>query len=577
VEAENQLEGRRSRRVAAIASGETASDRIEGQRSRAFSHAEKEYEEMVSKGQLMAPSKVDRKQRILELVKAKTARLRDDDVPLSNRPARVLDLFSGCGGLFLGFNRAGATSIGGVEIDPLASLSYATNFHKGAPKEEFAAHAAPKDITLDTNSPARVLQGWGFERHGETADIIVGGPPCPAFARVGRAKLREVRDHPEAFRHDPRATLYLPYLQYVEDLAPVALVMENVPDILNFGGHNLAEEICEALDALGYECSYTLLNAANYGVPQMRERFFLMAVHSSLGASPSFPKGTHSVSFPPGYEGSRQVALKHIQALAAGTTVDGQAQSHFLPTPGLIPHPHPHVTAEEALSDLPLVMGHLEGTDKRGARRFTNAVGYRHDGTLNSYAEDMRSWPGFESNGLLMDHVTRCLSDRDYRLFGRMRPGHEYPEAHALAEKLFDAAMNNLGVKAPSKNSAAWQELRKKYVPPYDPGKFPNKWRKMEADQPVRTLMAHLGKDTYSHIHYDSGQARTITVREAARLQSFPDGFAFSGTMNPAFRQIGNSVPPLLSFALAKHLLGVIGSVERETEAPRAAHRRKAG
>ncbi|WP_143296069.1 DNA cytosine methyltransferase, partial [Burkholderia pseudomallei] len=69
------------------------------------------------------------------------------------------------------------------------------------------------------------------------------------------------------------------------------------------------------------------------------------------------------------------------------------------------------------------------------------------------------------------------------------------------------------------------------------------------------TLMAHLGKDSYSHIHYDSRQARTISVREAARLQSFPDGFRFAGTMNPAFRQIGNAVPPLLAKALAAQMM----------------------
>ena len=77
----------------------------------------------------------------------------------------------------------------------------------------------------------------------------------------------------------------------------------------------------------------------------------------------------------------------------------------------------------------------------------------------------------------------------------------------------------------------------------------------MEADQPARTLLAHLGKDSYTHIHYDSTQARTISVREAARLQSFPDGFVFCGTMNPAFRQIGNAVPPLLAKAVAATVL----------------------
>ena len=70
--------------------------------------------------------------------------------------------------------------------------------------------------------------------------------------------------------------------------------------------------------------------------------------------------------------------------------------------------------------------------------------------------------------------------------------------------------------------------------------------------------MAHIGKDTYSHIHYDSRQARVISVREAARLQSFPDGFRFCGAMNGAFKQIGNAVPPLLAQRLAEVMLGAI-------------------
>jgi DNA (cytosine-5)-methyltransferase 1 len=106
----------------------------------------------------------------------------------------------------------------------------------------------------------------------------------------------------------------------------------------------------------------------------------------------------------------------------------------------------------------------------------------------------------------------------------------------------------------PADGSVAWLKLKADFVPPYDDRKFPNKWRKMEADSPARTLLAHLGKDGYSHIHYDSNQARPISVREAARLQSFPDGFRFAGTMNPAFRQIGNAVPPLLAKAVATSL-----------------------
>jgi DNA (cytosine-5)-methyltransferase 1 len=77
----------------------------------------------------------------------------------------------------------------------------------------------------------------------------------------------------------------------------------------------------------------------------------------------------------------------------------------------------------------------------------------------------------------------------------------------------------------------------------------------MWPDQPSRTLPAHIGKDSYSHIHYDSRQARCISLREAARIQSFPDAFAFSGSMNSQLAQIGNAVPPLLAYSVAHELL----------------------
>lgn len=496
--------------------------------------------------------------RIARHAKAKLDRLRSPTLPWVEKRPRIIDLFSGAGGLFLGFHRAGGISIGGVELDPLAALSYAANFHAAVSADEFKHHAVARDITAKENEPAALMAEWGHPESGAVVDIIVGGPPCPAFARVGRAKLREIHEHPEAFRHDPRAKLYLPYLRYVETLAPVALVMENVPDILNYGGHNLAEEICDTLEELGYRTAYTLLNAANYGVPQMRERFFLLAVHSVADVAPVFPLGTHHVEFPPGYEGSRQVALKYISTKGLSQST----RSRFRPTPSLVEDPKPAVTVQDALQDLPPITAHLEGKDRRGARRFTVGVSYRSDVQLGPYALDMRSWPGFESTGAVVDHVTRSLSDRDYRLFRMMKAGDDYPRAFELAERLFAEALRRLeatkgrGVREGTK---AWDELRKEYVPPYDSTKFPNKWRKMEPDAPARTLMAHLGKDTYSHIHYDSAQARVISVREAARLQSFPDGFIFKGTMNPAFRQIGNSVPPLLSYAIAQGLFSSLG------------------
>ena len=467
---------------------------------------------------------------------------------------RVLDLFAGCGGISLGFEAAGFEMRGAVEFDPDAARSHGLNFHAGA-----ETHSEAIDITK--TSPAELCMKLGLGNVAEAFDVVVGGPPCQAFARVGRSKLREIEEHPEAFIHDPRAQLYLKYLEYVEAFQPVAVLMENVPDILNHGGQNIAEETCDVLKGKGYTCGYTLLNAAFYGVPQMRERMFLMAYRRELGVQVSFPAPTHYLVLPPGYEGSRSVALKTLRNL-----VD-DAHSYIAP-PAANKSLPPAVTAEDALGDLPAINARellAEGKIARGARRFDTAVNYSRR-KPSAYGELMRTWPGHKASQQgLTDHVIRFLP-RDYELFARMNPGDQYPEAYAHAVEMFGERLAGARARGEevAEGSPAYKALWDSIVPPYDASKFPNKWRKMWKDQPARTLMAHLGKDSYSHIHYDSKQARTISVREAARLQSFPDGFRFSGTMNPAFKQIGNAVPPLLAKALATRMMETLNQAMNE-------------
>jgi DNA (cytosine-5)-methyltransferase 1 len=129
---------------------------------------------------------------------------------------------------------------------------------------------------------------------------------------VGRSKLREIETHPQAFKRDPRARLYLEYLRYVDAFQPLVILLENVPDVLNHGGQNIAEDIFEVLETKGYVTRYTLLNAAFYGVPQMRERMFLIGYPRELNCPVTFPQRTHWVDLPSGYEGSRSVALKRL-------------------------------------------------------------------------------------------------------------------------------------------------------------------------------------------------------------------------------------------------------------------------
>ena len=230
-------------------------------------------------------------------VQQKIARLR------AGERARVLDLFSGCGGLSLGFHAAGFEIRAAVESDPDAARSHGLNFHGGSPE-----HSQARDII--TTHPEELAAALDLGPVDKAIDVIVGGPPCQAFARVGRSKLREIEAHPEAFKHDPRARLYQEYLRYVDAFQPLAVLMENVPDVLNHGGQNIAEEICEVLGEKGYVCGYTLLNAVYYGVPQMRERMFLIAYRREVTDEVGFPAPKRWIGLPPGYDGTRAVALK---------------------------------------------------------------------------------------------------------------------------------------------------------------------------------------------------------------------------------------------------------------------------
>lgn len=452
-------------------------------------------------------------------VEEKIARLR------AGGDLRLLDLFSGCGGLTLGFKRAGFQPVAGVEFDAHAAASYARNFHKGDSEEHFGR---ARDIReLDLSELLRVP----LSDVPTAVDVVIGGPPCPSFTRVGRAKLREVMAHPEAFKLDERTSLYLHALHVIEMTRPLAVLIENVPDVLNQGGRAVGDEIAGHLRDMGYRVIYTLMNAANYGVPQMRDRFFLIGLREELGVDPVFPDPSHWFDVPRGYKGSRDVAFKLLGDLTA--------HPFYKPPASATPALPPAVTAAEALADLPTLRHHLDTPQKRGPQRFDRPVPWPSGkAPLHPFTKEMRAWPGFENTGELRDHVIRALGPRDQRLFASMKAGDDYPAAHRLAVGMWQAA-------------GAVESAFREFVPPYDPGKFPNKWRKMEPDAPSRTLMAHLGKDTYSHIHYDSSQARTISVREAARLQSFPDGFQFCGTMNPAFRQIGNAVAPLVAYHIA--------------------------
>ncbi len=470
-----------------------------------------------------------------DLREEKLARIKAGAAP------RVLELCSGCGGLSLGLQAAGFDLVAHVEFDATAAASYALNFTPPSTDHK-DGWAVARD--MEATDPAKLATDIGLKGDvGGHFDILAAGLPCQAFARIGRSKLRSVTGDGDAYRNDPRAKLYQRFLHFVRVVQPVAIIIENVPDILNFGGHNVPEEICDTLDELGYAARYTLLNAAFYGVPQMRERLFLIAIDKSLGFFPSFPEPSRAALLPPGYASARATALKYIPK-------DG---GRFTPSPPAKTDLNGAITVRDALSDLPKIVEHFKAPKTMKRRKTSEVVPYRTYTGLNPYAALMRSWPGHArmilgTNG----HVVR-VTPRDFPIFNQMDHGGDYPHAHKVALSIFAKRLKKMRTP-PAEGSEAWSALHADTVPPYKSDKFPNKWWKLNPDMPSRTLTAHMGKDTYSHIHWDSHQKRTISVREAARLQSFPDSFRFAGAMNAAFRQIGNAVPPLLGKAIGDAL-----------------------
>lgn len=442
-------------------------------------------------------------------------------VPKTTEVPAVVDLFSGCGGLSLGFKQAGFDIIYGAEIqeDACNTANYNLCWKYGHDSTHFC-----RDITK--------LMSEEISRHIETRDVIViGGPPCQAYSIAGKAKLKSLGED-RVHLNDKRGYLFQDFLRIALSLNAVAVVIENVPESVNYGKINVPQTICDILSENAYTARWSILNAADYGVPQLRERMWLVALRNDIGAEFVFPSPTHFGDY---LNSALRKSLKQCP--------------DFVDPPGLNEsiERRPWVTVREALSDLPILM---TDTDQKYRLRPLNlSLTYGTDAEYD-YQATMRR-PN------TMNGVTgNCFrnNSRDFKTFARMKPGNNYVDACNIAEQRLLEACIAADIK-PDIGNEEYRKLRKAIVPPYEKDNFTEKWKRLDPGKPCRTVVAHMSKDTYAYIH--PWEPRGISIREAARLQSFPDDFQFQGSMGEAFRQIGNAVPPLLAEALAKALMKV--------------------
>ncbi len=443
-------------------------------------------------------------------------------------PFRVLDLFAGAGGLSLGFEKFNIIAgqeifkfVGAVEWDKYACETLRQN-HPGLVGDEQTTRIIEGDITDDLIH-AKVINNIGKDG----VDIIVGGPPCQSFSLIGTRSGRWIGEDGNC-KNDKRDLLFEEYIRLVEQLKPLFVVLENVDGIRSKKDENgipYLTRIINELEERGYNFNienrkekYLRLNAADYGVPQIRKRIFIVGSRIP-GFKLSPPPPTH---YDPEYYSN-------------DNTPDGRIK---------------WITLYDAIKDLPEVFAHytrsnvsqLRGQEliEENTRRHNghDEIPYhksnylKHHSTLDPQGKEFLNFVDGVHNEILYYHKARCQQESDIKLFKQMPAG-------ATAHSIFEGA-------------TAQPELQE--LIRYDMKSFKDKYRKQHWDKPGTTIFAHLERDGNRFIHPDDKQARTFTVREAARVQSFPDNYIFAGSMNKRFRQIGNAVPPLLARAVASSI-----------------------
>ncbi len=378
-----------------------------------------------------------------------------------------IDLFSGCGGMTLGFGWAGFNSVLASDIDENCEKTFATNF----PEIPFLCGDL-SEFKKDT-----------FDKiiSNKEIDVIIGGPPCQGFSLANK-KRNKVSE-------DPRNKLFYEFVKTINWYNPKSFVMENVKGLLSMESGQVIKQIqneFENAGKFGYEVRTKVLKASDYGVPQSRERVIIIGIRKDLELIPEFPQKKYQIE----------------------------------------------ITVEQAISDLPKI--NAGGGEEK--------MSYDSK-PLNDYQQFMRKNSKKVFNHIAMRHTQRLIER-----FKAIQPG----------KNLLDVWETHGAVQRGNPNE-------KSNV------KFSQNNLRLIANKPAPTIAASF-QSNFIHPFLD----RNFTAREGARLQSFPDDFIFEGMRTKMswekglsqYQQIGNAVPPLMAFEIAKTLKRVLenGNYEQPFE-----------
>lgn len=361
---------------------------------------------------------------------------------------RVIDLFAGCGGLSLGFLQTGYEVKKALEYDSVIANTYQLNH---------------PEVEMIVDDIKNINVSKTFK--GIDADIIIGGPPCQGFSMAG-ARIRH------GFIDDPRNYLFKHYFNVVKEVKPKVFIMENVKGIATMQGGKIFEEIqktfqdSKALGGKPYHMFHRVINAADFGVPQRRERMIIIGTLIDNADIVTLWKKT------------REDILKEIPTYFDAVTVrDAIGNLPMTTSNGIIQNPVPETEYEKYLScDTKTITNHTRSQHSKVA------------------IERMKQIKNGENYTALNEQINSVHSGS----YGRL----------------------------------CWDEQASTITTRFD--------------TPAGGRFIHPDED------------RTLTPREAARIQSFPDSYIFYGDKRSISRQIGNAVPPKVSYFLARLVRNIL-------------------
>lgn len=374
------------------------------------------------------------------------------------------------------------------------------------------------------------LEEYGVCEGGQW--VLIGGPPCQAYSLVGRS--RRAHDK-EGLEKDPKQTLYKCYLAFIKELKPTVFVMENVKGLLSARrkGEGVFDRICADMREAGYEIRslvkketidprYYVVEAERYGIPQMRHRVILLGVKKGCKKESGIlnPSKTMTV----------RETLAGIPSIRSGFSEHNKGWREM----------NWNQYLNKAIDEL---LETDEGKDiedvlyrVRHQRPLRSMTKNKVNGDKGRYEEWYRGRMGVHT--VLSNHESRShlASDLDRYVF-----------CAAYAEKN----------KVPARISKFPRYLYPNHrnvleAKDGEEIKFDDRFRVQLWDRPSTTITSHIAKDGHYYIHPDPAQCRSLTVREAARLQTFPDDYLFEGNRTSQYIQIGNAVPPLLAQQIGK-------------------------